>query len=78
MTKTGSSAVKLTELYRFIAEETERGKISYKSVYKERGVDYDTSLCFKSRHYRRIIVRRIASEPTPDTDRIKISVKMIV
>lgn len=78
MTKTEGSAAKPAELYRSIAEEAERRKISYKSVCEERGVRYDTFLCFRFRHRRKdgdgIAVRRIAPEPGPDTDRIEISV----
>lgn len=78
MAKTEGSAAKRAELYRSIAEEAERRKTSYKSVCEERGVRYDTFLCFRLRHRRKndegITVRRIAPEPTPDTDRIEISV----
>lgn len=80
MAKTGGSAAERTELYRSIAEESERRKISYESVCEGRGVPYDTFLCFRFRQHRKgdggIMVRRIPPKPksTPEMDRIEISV----
>lgn len=80
MAKTEGSAPERAELYRSIAEEAERRKISNKSVCEERGVSYNAFCAFRSRQHGKdsggITVRRIAPEPeaAPNRDRIEISV----